>query len=104
MKKLCTRVITTASSNIPLIILHQLQPRNGNHKETSSGSTLLLAKMFVQTLLRTFYDYLTSTFRKQTPFTNRNSNKVTYSCMENVKSYISRHNKRYRFGLLGLIR
>jgi hypothetical protein len=42
---------------------------NGNVKETSSGSTLLLAKMFVQTLLGTFYDYLTSTFRKQIPFT-----------------------------------
>jgi hypothetical protein len=69
MKKLRTRVITTASSNIPLIILHQLQPRNGNVKETSSGSTLLIAKMFVQTLLGTFYDYLTSTFPKQTPFT-----------------------------------
>jgi hypothetical protein len=69
MKKLCTRVITKVSSNIPLIILHQLQPRNGNVKETSSGSTLILAKMFVQTLLGTSYDYLTSTFRKQTPFT-----------------------------------
>jgi hypothetical protein len=29
--------------------LQQLQPQNGNDNETSSGSTLLLAKMYVQT-------------------------------------------------------
>jgi hypothetical protein len=50
MKQLCIRVITTAGLNIPQIILQQLQPKNGNVKDTSYGSTLLLAKMYVQTL------------------------------------------------------
>ena len=90
MKKLYIAAITTLSLNILLITLQHLLSRNGNDKEMSSGSTLSTVKVYFLKLIDKHFPN-TNPLHK---IFNRNTIKVSHSCLENVKSSISRHNKR----------
>ena len=79
-------------------ILHksELRKTKENEEETSHGTTLLSIQTLKLTLVESFCTSSTNAFQKtilSTRFFNRYTLKLSYSCLPNMKSIISSHNK-----------
>ena len=96
MKTHLSKVIITFPCNIPPPLLPHLQ-RSDGAEEMLSGTTPPFSKSVKSNVARNFLQLLEKHFPDSNPLHklfNRNTVKVSYSCMPNVKSAISRHNNQ----------
>ena len=95
IKRHSTKAVTVTTFHIRLLV-HPVRQGAGPDNATSSGITHHTAGTWKQTLENASFPSLTSTSLSLTPYTkifNRNTIKLSYSCMNNVKLIISSHNK-----------
>ena len=97
IKRHSTKAVTVTTFHIRLLV-HPVRQGAGPDSATSSGICIThhTAGTWKQTLENASFPSLTSTSQSLTPYTkifNRNTIKLSYSCMNNVKLIISSHNK-----------